>query len=105
MEILYDGVVWIESSQDISVRTASDLPVSFRSVVEQLVGRSVAPDEQVSIAVGPARLVRGLEERAAARHRLVAFLERRAAEIDDLPFEEAEKVIDEAVEFARHNHH
>jgi hypothetical protein len=89
--------------QNISIQKAADLPHSVRSAVEQLLGRPIAPDEEISVAALPPQHIPPSEGRAGVARRLEAFLDRRAAQVSDVPGDEIDAVIDEAVEHARHS--
>jgi hypothetical protein len=87
---------------NISVRKASELPESVRSVVEQLLGRTIAPDEEVSVSATPPRKIPiHREDRTGIAQRLEAFLDRRAEKVKEVPAGEIETMIDEAVAHAR----
>ena len=88
--------------QNISVRRASELPDSVRSVVEKLLGRTISPDDEVSVSATPPRKATvHREDRTAIAQRLEAFLDRRAEKVKEVPAGEIEAVIDEAVAHAR----
>jgi hypothetical protein len=73
-----------------------------KSAVEQLLGRSIAPDEEISVAAVPPQKVPQSESRAAVARNLEAFLNRRADKINGLPEEEIDAAIDEALHAVRH---
>ena len=75
----------------------------MKSAVEQLLGRSVAPDEEISVAAVPPQRVPPAQSRAAVARNLEAFLNRRADEANGLPEEEIDAAIDEALRAVRHN--
>ena len=39
--------------QNVSIQKAGDLPQAVKSAVEHLLGRSIAPDEEISVAAVP----------------------------------------------------
>lgn len=88
--------------QNISIQKAGDLPHAVRSAVEQLLGRPIAPDEEISVAALPAQHIPPSEGRAGVARRLEAFLDRRAEKVSDVPDDEIDAAIDEAVKHARH---
>ena len=90
--------------QNVSIQKASELPQVVKSAVEQLLGRSIAPDEEISVAAVPPQQVPPSESRAELALRLEAFLNRRADKVSGLPDEELDRVIDEAVDAVRHGH-
>jgi hypothetical protein len=89
--------------QNISIQKASDLPQTVRSAVEQLLGRPIAPDEEISVAALPPQHIPPSEGRADVARRLEAFLDRRAETVGDVPEGEIDAAIDEAVKHARHS--
>jgi hypothetical protein len=88
--------------QNVSIQKASELPQVVKSAVEQLLGRSIAPDEEISVAVPPQQ-VPPSESRAALAQSLEAFLNRRTDKVSELPEEEMDAAIEEALHAARHN--
>src|SRR5437016_161650 len=58
---------------------------TVKSAVEQVLGRSIAPDEEVSIAAVPPQRVPTSEGRAAVARNLEAFLDRRAEKLNGVP--------------------
>jgi hypothetical protein len=89
--------------QNVSIQKASELPHAVKSAVEQVLGRSIAPDEEVSIAAVPPQRLPPSENRAAVARNLESFLNRRADKVSDLPVEEIDSAIDEALHAVRHN--
>jgi hypothetical protein len=89
--------------QNVSIQKASDLPQAVKSAVEQLLGRPIAADEEISVAAVPPRRFPPSESRAAVARNLEAFLDRRADEVNALPGEEIDAAIDEALHAVRHN--
>ena len=87
--------------QNISIQKAGDLPADVKSAVERLLGRSIAPDEEISIAAVPPQRTHPSESRAAVSRNLEAFLDRRAAKVKGLPEEEIDASIDDAVREVR----
>jgi hypothetical protein len=62
---------------------------------EQLLGRPIAPDEEVSVAAVPPQRVPPSESRAAVARSLEAFLNRRADKVSGLPEEDIDAAVDE----------
>jgi predicted component of type VI protein secretion system len=89
--------------QNVSIQRASDLPPAMRSAVEQLLGRPVAPDEEISVIAMPPQPVPPLESRAAVARDLEALLNRRADKVERVPEEEIDAAIDEALHAVRHD--
>jgi len=89
--------------QNVSIQKASELHPAVKAAVEQLLGRSIAPDEEISVAAVPPLRVAPSESRAALAQNLEAFLNRRANKVNGLPEEEIDSAIDEALRAVRHN--
>ena len=89
--------------QNVSIQKASELPQAMNSAVEQLLGRSIAPDEEISVVAAPPQRVPPLEGRAAVARNLEAFLSRRADKVNGVPEEEIAAAIDEALHMVRHD--
>jgi hypothetical protein len=89
--------------RNVSIQKASELALEVKSAVEQLLGRSIAPDEEVSIAAVPQQRVPPWDSRAAQARNLESFLNRRADKVNGLPEDEIDAAIDEALHAARRN--
>jgi hypothetical protein len=89
--------------QNVSVHKASHLPAAVKSAVEQLLGRAIAADEEISVVAVPPQHPPPPENPAAVARNLEAFLNRRAAKVRDVPEEEIDAVVDEAVDHVRHS--
>ena len=89
--------------QNVSIQKASELPPLVKSAVEQLLGRTIAPDEEVSVASVPPQRVPSSENRAPVARNLEAFLNRRADKVSGVPEEEIDAAIDEALHIVRHS--
>jgi len=81
--------------QNVSTQKASELPEAVKSAVEQLLGRTIAPDEEISVAAVPPQRVPPSESRAAVARNLEAFLNRRAGKVKGPPEEETDAAIAE----------
>src|SRR5579859_1430347 len=93
----------IAAMQNISIQKASQLPPGVKSAVEQLLGRSIGADEEVSVAAVPAEQFPPSEDRAAIAQKLEEFLNRRAKKTGDVADEDIDDAIDEAVGHVRHS--
>lgn len=82
---------------------ASELSQSVKSAVEQLLGRPIEADEEVSVAAVPPQQIPPSENRAAVAEKLEAFLNRRATKVRDISDEELDTAVDEAVDHVRHS--
>jgi hypothetical protein len=92
-----------DAMQNVSIQKASELPPRLKSAVEQLLGRPIEADEEVSIAAVPPQQIAPSESRASVAEKLEAFLSRRAEKVSDVPDDELDAVIDEAVDRSRHS--
>ena len=89
--------------QNVSIRKAEELPANVKSAVERLLGRCVAPDEEISIVAVPPQRVPPAEDRSQVARRLEALLDRRADRVKDVPDEIMDAAIDEAGNHVRHS--
>ena len=88
--------------QNISIQKASNLPPAVKSAVEQLLGRPIEADEEVSIVAAPRRQFPFSESRAQVATELENFLNRRAEKTKAVSDEEIDAAIDETVNHVRH---
>src|SRR5260370_40440393 len=79
--------------QNISIQKASELPQGVKSAVEQLLGRSIGADEEVSVAAVPPQQFPPSENRATIAQKLEAFLNRRAEKTKDVSDEDIDGAI------------
>ena len=89
--------------QNVSTQKAGDLPQGVKSAIEQLLGRPVGADEEVSVVAVPPRQFPPSQSREAVAQKLDAFLNRRAAKVGDISDEDLDAVVDDAVDFVRHS--
>jgi hypothetical protein len=88
---------------NVSIQKASELPPQLKAAVEQLLGRPIDADEEVSIAAVPPQQIAPSQSRASVAEKLDAFLSRRAAKVCEVPDKELDAVIDEAIDHLRHS--
>lgn len=89
--------------QNIAVQKAGQMPLPLKAAVEQILGRAIGVDEEISIVAVPPQQVAPSEGRAAVVAKLEALLNRRAEKVGDIPEDEINSVVDEAVRHARHH--
>lgn len=89
--------------QTVSVQRAGDLPPGVKSAVEQLLGRPIGADEEVSVVAVPPQQIPPSENRAIVAQQLENLLNRRAAKVRDICDEELDAAVDEAVDHVRHS--
>jgi hypothetical protein len=87
--------------QTISTRRADELGTAARAAVEDLLGRKVADEEQVTVMAFPAESAEG-PNRVKAVQKLIESLDSTAASARHIPHDEMEALIDEACEHVRH---
>lgn len=88
---------------NIVIQRAGEMPPPLKAAVEQMLGRLIDADEEISILASPPQQAAPHESKASAVRTLEALLDRRAAKVDDIPEDEINALIDEAVSQARHN--
>lgn len=88
---------------NIVIQRADEMPPPLKAAVEQMLGRLIDADEEISILASPPQQAAPHESKASAVRTLEALLDRRAAKVDDIPEDEINALIDEAVSQARHN--
>jgi hypothetical protein len=88
---------------NVSIQKAGELPPRLRSAVEELLGRPIDADEEVSIAAVPPQQIEPSKSRASVAAKLEAFLNRRAAKVNDVSDDELDAAIDDAVDHLRHS--
>ena len=86
---------------DVAIRKADQLPENVRSAVELLLGRPIAPDEEISVIALPPQEAPSVADRAQTAKDLEAFLHRRAQKVGEIPDNELDAVIDDAASHAR----
>ncbi len=89
--------------QNVSIQKASELPDGVKSAIEQLLGRPILADEEISIAAIPPRQIPASDSRAAVAQKLEAFLNRRAAKVDGVADKELDSAVEDALEHVRHS--
>jgi hypothetical protein len=89
--------------RNVSVQKAGQLPQPLKAAVEQILGRSIGADEEISIVVVPPQQAAPSEGKAAVIEKLEALLNRRAEKVGDIPEDKINAVVDEAVHHDRHD--
>lgn len=85
----------------IVVRKAKDLDPSARAWLVSLFGRELRDDEEITVAIPDATERAVLDDRAQARRRLLESLETLAERFKDVPDDEIEVILDEAMRSVR----
>jgi hypothetical protein len=86
---------------NVAIQKASELAPPLREAVEQILGRPIGVDEEISIVAVPPQHAAPSGDKAAIVAQLETFLNRRAEKIRDVPADEINSVIDEAVRQVR----
>lgn len=89
------------SSEMIVVRRARDLDPAARAWVASLFGHDIPDDQEISVALGALKHVPTAEERRAANERLDQLLAEIHQRVKDVPEEEMEEALDEAMQHVR----
>jgi hypothetical protein len=89
--------------RNIAVQKAGQIPRPLKAAVEQILGRLIGADEEISIVAVPPQQVAPSEGNAAIVAKLEALLNRRAEKVRDIPEGEINSVVDEAAQHARHH--
>jgi len=87
--------------QDLSIHKTRELPANAKEIIENLKGRHLADDEEVSIWASRPHAAPAGEARSAAWRELNAQLDRMTSKTGVAP-EELEKLIDEESDRVRH---
>jgi hypothetical protein len=88
---------------NVSIQKASELHPRLKSAVEELLGRPIDAEEDVGIAAVPPQQIAPSKSRASVAENLEAFLNRRATKVSDVPDDELDAAIDDAVDHLRHS--
>ena len=89
--------------QNVTVQIAGEMSQPLKAAVEQILGRPIAADEEISIVAVPPQQVAPSGGKVAIVEKLEGLLNRRANKVQDIPEDEINSLVDEAVHHARHN--
>ncbi len=89
--------------QNVTIHKAGQLSENVKAAVESLLGRSVAPDEEISVVAVPPQRVPPSEDRRQMARKLEALLDRRREKVGEVPESVIDSAIDEAVNHVRHS--
>jgi hypothetical protein len=87
-----------------SSHNARDLSPDARQVVEQLLGRQLAEDEQISILAYKLHEPATADDKQAALDTLRKYWSRMDEKTKDIPEEEMDEILDEAMRSVRPNY-
>ena len=86
-----------------SLRKADELTPRLREALEAFLGRTLQPNESVSVRTYLPKKAPDGEERGAAYRHLFDSADSLAGRVKDIPEAEIDAAIDEAADFVRHN--
>jgi len=86
---------------NLAVRKASELDIPVRQWLQHTFGRALSDDERVSILLSPPRAAPAGKARQAAAERLSRTLDRIDDKTKDVPSEELDDAVDEAMRHVR----
>jgi hypothetical protein len=89
--------------QNNALRKATELTPPIRAAFESVLGRGLGDDETVSINTYQPRPAPTGSAREVAYRRLLEFGDKLAERVNDVPKDEIDAVIDEAVYHVRHH--
>ena len=87
--------------ENVSINLARDLPASARSAVENLLGRSLRDDEEVSIMALDPHLAPSGDARRTSAELLRGALDQLALKAQDVAEGEVDDAVDEAMNHIR----
>jgi hypothetical protein len=99
--LLYFG--WRNFMENSALRRAGELAPSVREAFESVLGRHLDDNETVSIHAHHTRPAPRGKQREAAYRRLLEFGDKLAQRVKDVPEEEIDAAIREAVDYVRHH--
>ena len=82
---------------------AAELAPQVREAIESLLGRALREDESVGIRTYRPKNAPAGPARDTAYQRLLGRIDKTADRVKNVPEAELDRVIDEAVDFVRHN--
>lgn len=87
--------------QNIAIHKVQELSADARQIVEQVLGRPLQDDEEVSImAVAPHDDPKGSDRQLLAR-KLEQRIKKTAKRAQSLPEDQVEEIVNEALDYAR----
>ena len=89
--------------QTVSIQKANELSRNVKSAVEELLGRPIDDDEEVSVIAVPPQQIPPFANRAVVAQKLEAFLNQRSEKTMQVSDEEIDAAVDEAVDHVRHS--
>ena len=87
--------------QNVSIQRAGELSAGLKSAVEALLGRPLEPDEEVSVMAFRPHEAPSKLDRQEISHRLKQHMDKMAERVKDVPEEELDDILDEAMRSVR----
>ena len=87
--------------ENIAIQKAGELPSEARRAVEQVLGRALAHDEEVSIMAFSPHMAPTGEARQALARQMEDRIAKTAERVQDVSSDEQDAAIDEAVNYVR----
>ncbi|MFN0165489.1 MAG: hypothetical protein ACKV22_03580 [Bryobacteraceae bacterium] len=88
---------------DVAIRKVSEMSPQQKAALEEILGRAIAGNEEISVVSLPPQQVAPSEDRAIIARKLEGLLNLRADKVKDIPEDEIDVIVDEAVHHARHH--
>lgn len=88
-------------AENVAVRKVKTLPAAARQAVQNLLGRKLKDEEQVSIRISSPHPAPPPEARRASAERLENIMDRAAEKAKHVPKRALNRLIDEALEHVR----
>jgi hypothetical protein len=88
---------------NVATQKAGELSPRVKSAVEELLGRAVGTDEEISVIATPPQQEPPSRDRTMIAQQLEALLRRRAERVKDVAEQEIESAINEALNHVRHS--
>lgn len=85
----------------VIVRKIGELDATGRAWIASLFGNDLPEEQEVTVALGPRIRIPSPKDREAARNRLELLLKEMHAQVKDVPPDEMEAVLDDAMKAVR----
>ncbi len=87
--------------EHVAVQKVKDIEAAARQWLQRLLGRKLKDEEQVTVMIFPPHAAPSGEAREVAWHRLENVLDKAAERMKDVPDEDFESAVDEAMDDVR----
>ena len=89
--------------QTVSIQKANKLSRSVKSAIEELLGRQIDDNGEVSVIAVPPQQIPPFPNRAVVAQKLETFLNQRSKKTMQVSEEEIDAPVDEGVDHVRHS--